>query len=854
MKQEANGVFEKLFIIWFRDITAWIWEGRRPVRNTAIAIVVILALDVFLLTASVKDFFRLKEAAIYDIPSILYAIGDNGKYEPIAEYYKFSRIPVDLKALPPEKTQSLGDHRNKVIQSFLSTEDNQFYSHSGIDLKGIARAFVVNILAGRVKEGASTITQQVARLKYLTIERSIARKAREAWLAMLLEFAYPKDKILEVYLNEIPLGHGTIGVGAASRFYFRKEIQDVSWGEAAILASLTTRPTQFSPLTNPLSSVQKVRVVFKKLIENGRLSVADAEKEYISLMDYYANLNRSPNDSAFSDRLNRFPYVTEYIRKNLLKTIGKDRLYNGGLKIYSTIQIRHQEEAEKAMKPALQQQTLESNQRAFRNVDAFDDQFGASYDIISDLHDIPEFKFKISRTERTFQSAYQEEIRDVFSTLNLLSGDDDLGELLDKNYSNQSTQDHLLPVEGSLIAIRPNSGYITAVVGGSGFRSDNQQIRSFQAFRQPGSAFKPILYAAAMDYSGKNPDPIKNVTPATLFVDSPLQYLMEDGDEWAPENYSSEYSGFVLLRKALEQSKNSVAVRVLEQIGLSNIMDTLRGLLQLPGRDIPYNFSVSLGSFELTPYELTRAYTALASGGKTVNPLSVLYVENQYGEIIKDYRKEFDDSDRKQVISPEAAYLITDMMGDVITEGTGRSAMSYGLNRKAYGKTGTTNNFRDAWFVGYTPELVTSVWFGYDVGTISLGRGMTGGRLSAPVWGRFMARALEREPRAEFEWAKSVNIVRRTICTMSGKLPGPQCHETMEEGFIPSTVPKDICNDHGSSWNVVETPSVRPQGTTPKPKVSVNANKPKVEAVVPQTTAKKKKKKSLFSGDEDIDY
>ncbi len=852
MKQEANGIFEKLFIIWFRDLTSWIWEGKRPIRDTTIAIFIVLIINIFLLTGSIKDFFRLKEAAMYDIPSILYAIGEGGKYEPIAEYYKFSRIPVELSHLPPEKVPVSNDSRNKVIQCFLSTEDNQFYSHSGIDLKGIARAFVVNILAGRVKEGASTITQQVARLKYLTIERSIARKAREAWLAMLLEFFYPKDKILEVYLNEIPLGHGTIGVGAASRFYFRKEIQDVSWGEAAILASLTTRPTQFSPLTNPLSSIQKVRVVFKKLIENGRLTVAEAEKEYTLLMDYYANLNRSPNDSAFSDRLNRFPYITEYIRKNLIRSIGKDRLYNGGLKIYSTIIIRHQEEAEKAMKPALQQQTIESNQRAFRNVDIFDDQFGVSYSMIADLYDLPEFKFKISRSERTFQSVYQEEIREVFSTLNLLSGDDDLGEILDKNYSAHSTQDHLLPVEGSLISIRPNTGYITAMVGGSGFRSDNQQIRSFQALRQPGSAFKPILYAAAMDYSGKNPDPVKNVTPATLFVDSPLQYLMEDGDEWAPENYSSEYSGFVLLRKALEQSKNSVAVRVLEQIGLSNVMETLKGLLQLPGRDIPYNFSVSLGSFELTPFELTRAYAALASGGKTVNPLSVLYVENQYGEIIKDFRNEFDETDRKQVISPEAAYLVTDMMGDVITEGTGRSALSYGLNRKAYGKTGTTNNFRDAWFVGYTPELVTSVWFGYDVGTISLGRGMTGGRLSAPVWGRFMARALEREPRAEFEWAKSLNIVKRSICPMSGKLPGSGCRETFEESFIASTVPKEICNDHGSDWNTSSPPKQQIQPT--KPKVVQVQTKPKVESNTDKTTPKKKKKKSLFSGDENIDY
>lgn len=848
MKKEPIGLFEKYFIIWFRSLTEQIWTGEKKIKKTAIAIILFGILNVFLLTGSIKDFFRLEEAAKYDIPSTLYGLNEKGEYEPIAEYYKFSRIPVKLTNLPEEKKPLSADNRHKLIQCFLSTEDNSFYSHIGIDFKGIARAFVVNILAGKVKEGASTITQQVARLKYLSIERSIARKAREAWLAVLLEAVYPKDKILEVYLNEIPLGHGTIGVGAASRFYFRKEAQDITWGEAAILASLTTRPTLFSPIVNPHSSMNKVKVVFRKLVENGRMSVSDAEREYDELQSYYMNLNRSPNDSAFSDRLNRFPYVTEYVRKNLIRTIGAEKIYNGGLKIYSTIEIRHQEEAEKALLPAIQRQTIESNQRAFRNVDAFDDLYGSVFGVLADLNDLPDFKFKISRTERTFSSAYQEDLRDTVSTLNLLVGDDFIGDWLDKNYQTQTTQDHLLTVEGSLIAIRPNTGYITALVGGSGFRSDNQQIRPFQAFRQPGSAFKPILYAAAMDYSGKNPDPEKNVTPATLFVDSPLQYLMEDGDEWAPENYSSEYSGFILLRKALEQSKNSVAVRVLEQVGLSNLMDTLRGLLQLGGRDIPYNFSVSLGSFELTPYELTRAYAALASGGKTVNPISVLYVETESGKILKDYRLDFTDSDRKQVISPEASFLITNMMKDVVNEGTGRGALSYGLTRPAYGKTGTTNNFRDAWFVGYTPELVASVWFGYDVGTISLGRGMTGGKLSAPVWGRFMARALEKEPKKEFPWTEEIKVVRRSVCKMSGKLPGNQCRDVFEEYFIPQTVPKDVCNDHGSSWNVVETPRTQSIPEKKKTISAVTTSKPKETPKLP------KKKKSVFSGDEEINY
>lgn len=325
---------------------------------------------------------------------------------------------------------------------------------------------------------------------------------------------------------------------------------------------------------------------------------------------------------------------------------------------------------------------------------------------------------------------------------------------------------------------------------------------------------------------------------------------MEDGDEWAPENYSSEYSGFILLRKALEQSKNSVAVRVLEQVGLSHLMESLRGLLQLPGRDIPYNFSVSLGSFELTPYELTRAYAALASGGKTVNPISVLYVEDNAGKVIKDFRNDYDEDDRKQIISKEAAFLITSMMRDVVEEGTGRGVLSYGLGRKAYGKTGTTNNFRDAWFVGYTPELVTSVWFGYDVGTISLGRGMTGGKLAAPVWGRFMARALDREPATDFPWLSEVKVTKKTVCRMSGKLPGSQCHDLFEEYFIPQTAPKEVCNDHGSSWNVVESRPNLPSNP------AVQTEKKKTEKIEKQPISSKppKRKKSVFSGDEEIDY
>jgi penicillin-binding protein 1A len=316
MKSEPIALISKYIIVKYRDLFSNLVQDGKNLKRLLIIFSVLAFLNILFIIANAKDFFNLERALSFEEPSILYGVNTKGAYEPIAEYYKFSRIITKLEDLPREQNPISSDDMNKVIQCFVSTEDNDFFSHKGIDPRGIFRAFFVNIIAGRIKEGASTITQQVARLKFLNQERTIARKAREAWLAILLEMTYSKQKIMETYLNEIPLGHGTIGVGAAARFYFRKELKDLSWGEAALLASLTTRPTQFSPLVNPNESMAKVRIVFRRLVENGRMDIATAESEYDKFLDYYQTLNRSPNDSAFSDRLNRFPYATEYIRKN----------------------------------------------------------------------------------------------------------------------------------------------------------------------------------------------------------------------------------------------------------------------------------------------------------------------------------------------------------------------------------------------------------------------------------------------------------------------------------------------------------------------------------------------------------
>lgn len=793
------------------------------------------SLNILALAATKNDWQLIQKASEYQVPSVLYGIDPdkNNEFVPIAEFYQFSKQVISLNENGKDYSES------KVVKAFLSAEDNDFYSHFGLDFRGIARATVVNIMAGRVKEGASTITQQVARLKFLSIDRSFIRKAREAWLAVLLELKYSKLQILEMYLNEIPLGHGTLGVGAGAKFYFRKSWKNLTWGEAALLASLTTRPKEFSPLVNPNLSSSKVRIVFMKLIENGVLDVATAENEYKNFFEYYQNLNRSPNESAYSDRLNRFPYFTEYVRRQLVKKFSNEEIYNSGLKVYSTLNIHHQIAAEEALKVALQEQTKISNQRKFTNIDYFDDAYGSIYEIISNLHDLAEFKFKITRDERTFRRTYQSELRDYFSLLNYLTGSSDVGDIVEKNYIFQAPEDTLLPVEGCIISMRPTTGDITAIVGGSDFRSDNQQIRCVQSFRQPGSSFKPLVYAAAIDYYGKHLEEPNKITAATQFLDSPISFILEQGEEWSPENYSLDYSGFIRLREALVNSKNSVAVRVIEEAGLNRILPTITELLQPVGREIPKNFSVALGTFEVTPFEMTKAYATFVNNGRDVHPKAILYVTNSEDKVLLDFRNE-EQKEIKQIISPEASFIITSMMQDVIKRGTGKAVISAGVTRPAAGKTGTTNNFRDAWFVGYTPELIASVWLGYDIGTLSLGKGMSGGVVAAPVWGKFIYKALRKEKVKNFSFDLQ-NLVTAKVCKLSGKIPGPNCRETIEEYFIKGTLDKTVCDDHKSKV------------------ISLDMLNKNLHDLFPKTKEKKNKKGSkakeinIFSGDENLD-
>lgn len=789
-----SGLFSRVF---FYQLVR-IWEkmlGQDPrvaLRTSLLLGTGGVFLAALFISATPADFLMVLRDEGYEQPSIIYGRNLKGEPVPIAELYNRDRKVIKLDE------KQYWSNPPKIVRAFIATEDNNFNIHPGLDLQGILRAAFVNALAGRVKEGASTITQQVSRLRFLSRRRSFVRKAREAFLSLLLEIHLSKREIMEYYLNEVPLGHGAFGAGAAARFYFDKDVFDLNWGEAAVLSSLTTRPADFSPLKDVNESRKKVRVVFRKLIENGDMSIAQADKEFQRLEnDYYSVLNRSPNDNTFNRRLNTHPYVTEYI-KTLLPSALKAKLYTGGLRIYTTIVTEHQTAAEETFQPYLKELSLKRKRPPFKHFDRFDDDYGDVYPLLGDLFGIPDFRFKITRAQRDFHRAFIQDFRDEAYLLSYLNNVGNLQITIDQHLTHTSdpAEEAELSVEGALVSMRPGSGEITALVGGSGFVSSNQLLRFSMSRRQPGSSFKPLFYGAGIDISGKNPNRENMVTAATLLDDSPVQFVDQDLSEYSPDNYSGSYEGLIPLRRGIYRSKNAVAVRFYEKMGsltLNPVVESILGLdLEDPPVKLPREASVILGSYAVSPMDMAGAYGVFASGGKEVFPHSLLYVADAKGKVLKDYRPIYEKKGKeaRQILAPATAKIMTDILEDVVQKGTGRSARSPGL--ALAGKTGTTNRNTDAWFSGYSPNLVTVVHIGYDL-TKSLGFGGTGGGIAAPIWGRYMRKALadENNENRSFSFPGSTAIPV-TICKDTGLLPGPGCSETYTEWFIPGTQPTTV--------------------------------------------------------------
>jgi penicillin-binding protein 1A len=596
--------------------------------------------------------------------------------ELITEFHVERRIFVPLAQIP----KTLRD-------AIIATEDARFYSHHGVDPTGIARAVYQNFRRGRIVEGGSTITQQLAKVLFLTPDKSLERKLKEAVLALELERRYSKDRILEMYLNQIYFGHGAFGVEAAARTFYGKGVSELSLPECTLLAGLPKAPTTYSPFEHPEAAKRRRATVLARMVDVGAIMPPVAKKTAETPLGLIPPERRRTTGQ----------YYLEYVQQQLEAQYGADLVFKGGLQVYTTLSPVMQVKAERALREGLK--ALESRRAA-----AVKDGSGPA-------------------PERP---------------------------------------------EGALITIEPQTGYIKAMVGGYDFFK-SEFNRAVQARRQPGSAFKPFVYLAALE-SGQ--------TPASVVDDSPVEFAAgRNGKAWKPDNYDRKFRGPITYQQALEESVNVAAVKVLEKNGIRRTVDLARRL----GVESPLgeNLSIALGTSDLTLLEITSAYGALANQGSWVRPSAIRYVLDSQRKLLEENTPQ-----AKQVVSPEVAYVMTSMLRGTIERGTGIAARA--LARPAAAKTGTTNDYSNAWFIGYTPQLATGVWVGYDRPR-SLGKDETGSRVAVPIWTAFMQEALAGTPPEDFP------IPERVVLVPVDMNPSGGCVRPVMMAFVAGTEPKEVC-------------------------------------------------------------
>ncbi|MDD2581474.1 MAG: PBP1A family penicillin-binding protein [Desulfuromonadaceae bacterium] len=750
--------------------------------TVTLAIVALLGVSgyVFYLMAKLPRIDRLTD---YKPPIVSQVFGDDGTL--VGEFYLERRIVVPVSKMP-----------RKLIQAFVSAEDSNFYSHKGIDYLGIVRAAFKNLMSMSKKEGASTITQQVTKSMLLTPEKKFSRKIKEAILAKRMEERLSKDEILYLYLNQIYLGSGAYGVQAAAETYFGKNVDQLNLAEMSMLAGLPKAPNAYSPIKHLDKARERQGYVLDRMTAEGYITPAEADharKTPIVLQP----MKKVNNDQS--------AYFLEHLRIQLEQKYGEDQLYKGGLKIYTTMNAGMQRAAYDSLRKGLKEV---DKRQGFRGptrylneaeVDAFCSKVedgidsatlktGETYSgVVVGFH--PEKGEALVRVgERTgilslkkmawagrvaMTNSYgKPEKGNKGLTLGSVIEVSVVSPEIDKKGA-QFALDQTPEVQAALVSIDPRTGGVKAMVGGYDFRK-SQFNRAMQARRNAGSAFKPIIYAAALD---------KGFTPATIIDDAPVEYPDGAGGIWKPQNYDHEFRGPVTMREALTYSINIVSVKIMEQIGAQYAADYAKKLgFTSP---IPANLALALGAASISPFELTSAYAVFADKGMLTTPYFITKVTDNDGTILQETPPPVP----VPVISPETAYVITNLMQSVVSSGTGHRAA---IGRPVAGKTGTTNGAKDAWFVGYIPQLVTGVWVGYDQER-SLGSAGTGGQAAAPIWGDFMQKAIMSLPAEDFEAPENVSFV--LINPRTGTLAKEGTPGAVMECFIKGTEPTSYDND-----------------------------------------------------------
>ncbi|HKA75793.1 MAG TPA: penicillin-binding protein 1A [Pseudolabrys sp.] len=746
----------------------------------------------------------------------------------VAEYARERRLYIPIQAVP-----------KLIINAFLAAEDKNFYEHGGLDFTGIARAGVIylqNYGSSRRPQGASTITQQVAKNFLLTNELSMARKVKEALLALKIERTYSKDKILELYLNEIYLGLGAYGIAAASLVYFDKAVNELTVPEAAYLASLPKAPNNYHPFRQRERAIERRNWVIDRMAESGFVKTADAEKAKRSPL---AVTTKATGAHIFSAE-----YFTEEVRRELYERYGEKKLYEGGLSVRTSLDTKYQVLARKVFTEGLVRFDEAQGWRGpVTKIDIAGD-WGVKLADVKALADVAPWRLAVvlevsDQSARIGLQPGREPGGFVSKerTVGILplegvkwakSGGKAIGKVSqvvnpgDVVYVESAKTDgqfslHQIPeVSGAMVVEDPWTGRVLAMVGG--FSYDQSQFnRATQALRQPGSSFKPFVYAAALD---------NGYTPSTIVLDAPVEIDQGPGvGVWRPENYEGSFAGPSTLRYGIEHSRNVMTVRLAQDIGMPLIAEYAKrfGVYD----DLPPYLSFALGAGETTLLRMTTAYAMFDNGGRRVKPTLIDRIQDRYGHTVykhderecvgcdgKKWENQAEPSlidRRQQVLDPMTAYQITSMMEGVVLRGTAAGAgFQKEVGKPVAGKTGTTNDEKDAWFIGFTPDLVIGVYMGYDKPR-HLGRGATGGHLSAPIVKDFMKVALADKPSVPFRVPPGIKLIR--VDLKSGTRAGPGTERAILEAFKPGTAPPDGysvagdgASEGGRSWGVGVTP------------------------------------------------
>lgn len=796
----------------------------------------------------------------------------------VAEFTAERRYPVEFSEVPKH-----------VRDAFIAAEDSHFYEHHGIDFLGILRAVGSNILKGRYAQGASTITQQVARAILLaTRKKELTRKFREMVLARRMEQTLTKDEILALYLSEIFLGHRSYGIGAAARNYFNKEVRNLSVAEGALLAGLPQRPTYWNPFRSPYHAKARQRYVLSRMVEEKFITKEQSERAYATELKLY------PIQVVNSEAA---PYFTEYVRLHLNEKYGEEKIQSEGYRVTTTVRYDFQKAAESALNKGLRDvdkrlgyrgpvqslgNELEVQEFLSRQHEKLLDEAAAARilpaevtrettSLLVDLSDLekrdsPYFGATPIQEGKYYEAVvleFTEDQRAARLAIGQTTAElplegaswvrveerpvDRLGQAFKErdviwvyveNINRKKdaitvSLDQKPEIQGALLSYDVHTGFVLAMVGGRDF-VESPFNRALQSKRQVGSTFKPLVYAAAID---------KGFSPSSRVTDSPVVFRYESGEEaeyqgedWKPRNYGQHFVGEVCLREALVRSMNVPTIKVLNEIGVDYTIQYARALGIKAA--FPRDLTIALGSWSTSLEEIMRAYSIFPRLGKPVNLAYLTEIKDGSGEVIEKYEPDLLDEElarstmstdrdpdsvepwreRGLVISPQTAYVMIDMLKAVVREGTGAAASV--VRAPIAGKTGTSNDFYDAWFVGFSPHVMTGVWVGFDK-EVNLGQGEAGGRVAAPIFAEYMKYVVTQYPKDDFKIPEGV--VFAYIDKKTGLLAEADNPNRVREAFKQGSVP----NSNGDNIARISEPGVRQMTTTPEPGKDVQQADPK---------------------------